>query len=53
MREAIGAWWGGALTPDFEAEGRGRARLADELVALEWDHVLAFYGVTPPPKEET
>jgi hypothetical protein len=33
-------------------EFRGRALLASELVALQWEDVLRFYfGDTPPPPE--
>lgn len=54
LREAIGAWLGGGLTPLAADEGRGRALLADELVALSFNDLLRFYGLpAEPPKEET
>lgn len=52
LREAIGAWLGGSLTAAQEQEGRGRALLADELVALDWQHILLFYGATEAKPEE-
>lgn len=48
LREAIGAWFDGALVPLQEAEGRGRALLADEIIALRHEDLLRFYGVQPP-----
>lgn len=53
LRDAIGAFLGGSLTAQQEAEARGRCLLADELVALEFEHILAFYGFVPKPPAET
>ena len=47
LREAIGAWFAGNLTAMQEAEGRGRALMTDELVALSFADIQKFYGVMP------
>lgn len=55
FREAIGAWMAGQLSATQENEGRGRALMANELIALAFEDLLRFYGVVPkpPPEEET
>lgn len=51
LREAIGAWLGGALNADFEWL-RGRAMLADELTVLQWEQLCFFYGYRPETEQE-
>lgn len=52
FREAISNWFANALTTSVEAEGRGRAMLANELCDLSFEQILAFYGMTLAPEEE-
>lgn len=51
LLEALEQFWHGALTPLQEEELRGRARLADELVALSWQDIQRFYGVEPAAED--
>lgn len=44
LLEALEYFWNGTLVSVQEHELRGRARMADELVALSWDDILRFYG---------
>lgn len=52
LREAIAAWLSGGLSVSMDTEGRGRALMADELVALEWGDILRFYGAAEAAPEE-
>ena len=51
LRDAITSWFGGGLTATQEGEGRGRAMLAAELVEINYDQLLRFYGVQPAVEE--
>jgi hypothetical protein len=52
LLEALDAFWSGTLGPLQEQELRGRARLADEIVALAWEDILRFYGAEPVVEPE-
>lgn len=52
LLEALDAFWAGALGPIQEQELRGRARMADEVVALAWEDILRFYGADQPAVKE-
>ncbi len=52
LLEALQAFWDGQLGTLQEQELRGRARMADEIVALQWADVLRFYGVEPEQEEQ-
>lgn len=50
-REAFQAFLAGGLETLQGAEYRGRYRLADELLDLEWAGLCQWYGYQPKPKE--
>jgi len=48
---ALEAFEGGELTALQEHEARGRMLMCGELVGLQWEHVLLFYGLEAAQEE--
>jgi hypothetical protein len=52
-RGALEAFEGGELTTLQENEARGRVLMCNELVALQFEHLLIFYELMPEAEETT